>query len=182
MKLLNKYKNFLFGGTGSQIEYVQIDYLYFKKSGYIKLAGFLDTYFTGFYIEYNPIKLVTSYQCYLGSIQDNFTFAYYTNSHNYLRVRGSQIAINIRTPFNVKTIYEYSTGNNTFLGNSNNDIYINNNGGLSRGAEMKLYNLKLYGNTNYNFYPVKKTITGEIGLYDFNLDIFFPVNGEVEAE
>ena len=161
------------GGGGVQT----YDYLLLPKTAYID-TNVVDTSVNKFSFEYIPISLQNSYQNYLSSKLDNFTYAYYTGTTdygwNYLRIQGLQITRDDYFTWNSQHRYDYDNGNNS-LGNSGENIIINNNTNLNRGGYQKFIKLELSGNNNYIFVPA--AIDGDVGIYEMNNQIFIAASG-----
>ena len=182
IKLLSKNKYlkvplFLSGGGGGVQMY---DYLLLPKTAYID-TNVVDTNVHSFTLTYIPVSLVNSYQNYISSRLDNFTLAYFlaigNGGRNYLRISGQEISRAINFEWGNEYIVNYNSNNYGFLsvGDSGENIIINNNTSYNRGAEQKFIDLELEGNNNYHFVPA--AMDGDVGIYEMNNQIFIAASG-----
>ena len=161
------------GAGGGQ----QFNYLFLPSSAYVD-TGIADTNAHLFHLVYTPISLQTSYQNYIASHLDNFTLAFYSSNKNYLRVCGQEISKSINANWNTRIDYTYDSNQNGFasLGNSGENIIINNNTSFNRGGYQKFELLELYTNDdNYLFVPY--VTNSEPGLFDLIHNVFIPASG-----
>lgn len=172
IRLLRKIPTILGPGGGSNIEYY--NYIVLPKTAYID-TGIKDTEAIAFNIIYIPVTLVTSYQNYLASELDNFTFAYYSNNRNYLRCNSNEISHTIAANFG--TEYNYSYDNIASLGTSSQNIIVNNNISLTRGGYQKLKLLQIITHDKtYIFEPANLNNTS--GIIDTVHGKFYEAQGE----
>lgn len=172
MSLLRKIPTILGAGGGGNIEYY--NYIVLPKTAYID-TGIKDNEAIAFNIIYIPVSLENSYQNYLASELDNFTFAYYSSNRNYLRCNSSEISNRIAANFG--TEYNYSYDNVTSLGTSSQNIIVNNNISLTRGGYQKLKLLQIF--TNDKSFIFSPAIVNNInGIIDTVSGNFYAAQGD----
>ena len=156
----------------------QFNYLYLPSTAYVDI-GIADTNAYLFHLVYTPISLQTSYQNYIASHLDNFTLAFYSSNKNYLRVCGTEISKSINANWNTRIDYTYDSNQNGFasLGNSGENIIINNNTSFSRGGYQKFELLELNTNDNDNYLFVPYVKNSEPGLLETIHNVFIPASG-----
>ena len=156
----------------------RFDYLYLPSSAWVDI-GIADTNAHLFHLVYTPISLQTSYQNYIASHLDDFTLAFYSSNKNYLRVCGQEISKSINANWNTRYDYTYDSNQNGFasLGNSGENIIINNNTSFTRGGYQKFELLELYTNDDDNYLFVPYVTNSETGLFDLIHNVFIPASG-----
>lgn len=177
----NKYfkVTLLYSGSGGSGNISLYNKLILPETAYID-TGLKDNETTFFKIRFIPVSLKNSYQNYIASKLDNFTFAYYSGNNNYLRVWEHQIATNINCPFGVEKDYECNARDNgySFLGNSGENIFINTNSNLNRIGNQELLSVDFETNgILYTFVPAMNN-NNEVGIYDTSNNIFIAAQGE----
>lgn len=178
IKLLSKNKYLkvpllYFGTSGGNIEYY--NYIVLPKTSYID-TNIKDVEAIAFNIVYIPISLENSYQNYLASELDNFTFANYSVNRNYLRCNGIEISNRIEANWGTEHNYSYDNINDS-LGNSSQNIIINNNIAKTRGGNQKLKLLQI--NTNIETFIFKPATFNNIpGVIDIVSGNFYAAEGE----
>ena len=169
------YKTPLFSTSGGGQQY---NYLYLPSTAWLDI-GIADNNVYSFRLVYTPISLQTSYQNYVASHLDNFTFAFYSSNKNYLRVCGQEISKSINANWNTQYDYVYDSKQDGFssIGNSGENIIINNNTSFDRGGYQKFVLLELYTNDDDNYLFVPFVKNSEPGVLDTIHDIFIPASG-----
>ena len=178
MSLLTKIPTILGPGSGGGVQIY--DYLLLPQTAYID-TNVIDTSVHSFNLIYIPVSLVNPYQNYISSRLDNFTLAYFiavgNGGRNYLRICGQEISRVIDFEWENQYIINYNSNNYGFssLGNSGENIIINNNTNYNRGAYQKFIDLELEGDNNYHFVPA--SMNSDVGIYEMNNQLFIAAQG-----